>query len=462
AADSSTTAGTVAVIPADEAAPLLKRFRSSLGEHLLVVPHSRIFDLSGDLAAAERECEGTGRHASDLLEALAATLALPSEGEVPLDHVVQPPPQSISLNVSSSCNLSCSYCYAARGSFGGAQPDAMTWEVARAAIDGLLDAADPQAPVTVGFLGGEPFVNRRLVHRAVEYAAAEGKRRGLSVGFSVTTNGTLLSAEDIELLRLHRFAVTVSVDGGAELQNRQRPLPVHAGGSYARLREATAPLLAAPGRAKIAARATVTRSDFNLRERFEAILSMGFPEVGFAPLRAAPHDAGALRDEDWPGYLDAVIRAAEPELERACEGGTVRLTNFAVALKQIHRGASSPYPCGAGGGYFSVSARGAWYACHRAVGSEPYRLGDSTGIEPARQREFLVARHVHAQAACRQCWARYLCSGGCHQEASHRNDSACGFIRGWLEFCLAAYCELGERNPDFFNPEQGAPREEYT
>ena len=439
----------VEIIPADEAAPLYKRFRSPRGEHLLVVPHTRIFDLPTGLAAGEGRA-GTG---SDPLDALAAALALPAAGEVPLDYVVQPPPQSISLNVSSSCNLSCSYCYAARGSFEGAQPEAMTWEVARAAIDRLLGEADPAAAVTVGFLGGEPFVNRRLVHRAVEYAAAEGERRGLAVRFSVTTNGTLLREEDVEMFRRHRFAVTVSVDGGPRLQNLQRPLHVQQGDSYALLHEATRSLLAAPGVAQVAARATVTRFDLNLRERFEAILSMGFPEVGFAPLRSAGGSGAALEDEDWPAYLGAIIQAAEPELERACEGGTVRLTNLAVALKQLYRGASSPYPCGAGGGYFSVAADGRWYACHRAVGSEPYRLGDSSGIEPARRREFLVARHVHSQSACRQCWARYLCSGGCHQEASHRTESACGFVRGWLEFCLAAYCELAERNPNYFEPE---------
>ena len=445
----------VQIVPGDESAPILKRFRSALGEHVLIVPHSRIFDLTGDPATEDPQT-------SHLLDALAETLAHTLEHEVPLDYVVRPSPQSISLNVSSSCNLSCSYCYAARGSFEGAQPDSMKWEVARAAIDRLLSEADPESLITVGFLGGEPFVNRGLVHQAVEYAAAEGEKLGLVVGFSVTTNGTLLRAEDVELFRRHRFAVTVSVDGGAQIQNLQRPLPVRQQGSYELLHKATRSLLAEPRSAIIAARATVMRFDLKLRERFEAILSMGFPEVGFAPLRGAGDNPGALKDEDWPKYLDALVEIAESELERARKGGSIRLTNFAVALKQLYRGASSPYPCGAGGGYFSVAASGEWYACHRAIGSSAYRLGDSGGIEPERQREFLAARHVHSQSACRQCWARYLCSGGCHQEASNRTESACGFIRGWLEFCLASYCELVERRPGFFNPRAVASTEEYS
>jgi uncharacterized protein len=434
----------VAVIPGDDSAPIFKRFRSAVGEHLLIVPHSRIFDLTGDLVA---HLDTSDRQTAGLLAAMADTL----DGEVPLDYVIQPSPQSISLNVSSSCNLSCSYCYAARGSFAGAQPDPMQWEVARAAIERLFNEVDPESPITIGLLGGEPFVNRRLVHQVVHYAAAEGNRRGLDVGFAVTTNGTLLREEDVELLRKHRFAVTVSVDGGAQVQNLQRPLPVQRKGSYDLLYNATRTLLANPGLASIAARATVTRLHFNLRERFEAILSLGFPEVGFAPLRAAGDNAGAFKDADWPRYLDALVEVSKPELARALNGEAMRLTNFAVALRQLYRGASSPYPCGAGGGYFSVAANGDWYACHRAIGSPGYRVGDNAGFEPEQRRRFLESRHVHAQSACRQCWARYLCSGGCHQEASHRTDSACGFIRGWLEFCLASYCELVERRPEFFH-----------
>jgi uncharacterized protein len=105
------------------------RFRSGAGEHLLVVPFSRIFDLSADDAI-------TLDPDPDTLCALVASCAEAAPGEAALDQIVEPEPQSISLNVSSSCNLGCAYCYAARGSFGGAQSATMTWPVAQAAITG--------------------------------------------------------------------------------------------------------------------------------------------------------------------------------------------------------------------------------------------------------------------------------------------------------------------------------------
>jgi uncharacterized protein len=431
----------IATIAGEPTAPMFHRFRSGDGEHLLVVPYSRVFDLSPELAQAF-DRGGVDR------DALIETLAEPATGEVSLDDVVAPQPQSISLNVSSSCNLSCSYCYAARGGFEGAQPDPMRWQTARAAIDALLARADATAPITIGFLGGEPFANRALLHASVHYAREEGGRRGLDVRFSVTTNGTLLRPEDIALMRAHRFAVTVSIDGGMDLQDRQRPgAGRRAKGSFAMLKQAVAPLLAEPGWAQIAARATVTRHDFDLSRRFADILELGFPEIGFAPLRMDKGRGEALRDHDWPLYLEALKRLAQSQIAGARSGAPIRLTNLAIALKQIARGASSPYPCGAGGGYFSVASEGRWYACHRAIGTREFEMGDNSGLDDARRRVFLESRHVHAQEACRTCWARYLCSGACHQEATARTESACGFIRGWLEFCFGVYCELSARSP---------------
>jgi uncharacterized protein len=273
------------------------------------------------------------------------------------------------------------------------------------------------------------------------------------VRFSVTTNGTLLRAADIRLLRDNPFAVTVSIDGGAAIQNARRPVARNAARrSFDLLRERVTPLLANPGQCKIAARATVAAAagELDLTERFTDILALGFEEVGLSPLRMTGRE-GPQGEENWPGYLAALIQLARLELKRALEGGDIRLTNFAVALKQLHRGAASPYACGAGGGYFSVAADGRWYACHRAIGNEDYRLGDSAGLDGVRRARFLEARHVHAQTDCRTCWARYLCSGGCHQEAAARSPAGCDFIRDWLTFCLRAYCELSAARPQYFN-----------
>jgi uncharacterized protein len=436
--------------PPDRSAPLFKRVSSGRGEHLLVVPHSRIYDLPPDLAARFDTGDLAALH-------LAHALAQTAVGEEPLDQVPEPEPQSISLNVSSACNLACTYCYADRGAFHGAQAAQMESATARAAIDQLFATADVTRPVTVGFLGGEPFVNRALIHEIVAYATRAGRARELDVRFAVTTNATLLRQEDLALLRDHPFALTVSLDGGATVQDAQRPT-LSGNASFNTVRTRIGALLADPGLARIAARATVTRDNLDLEDAFVSIRSLGFREVGFAPLRSSP-SGNALTSVDWPRYLDALLRLARSEVRTALNGNEIALSNLAIALKQLYRGASAPYPCGAGGGYFSVSAEGRWYACHRAIGAIDYHLGDNRGLNHEKRRTFLAERHVDAQADCRICWARYLCSGGCHQEKTARDKSSCDFIRGWLEFCLQAYCDLTDERPEYFVERRGGLKE---
>ena len=89
-----------ATIEADPAAPLFRRFRSAAGDHLLIVPHTRIFDLPPALAESfDADTDDADR--------LVAMLGETSPLEADLAMVVTPAPQSLSLNVSSSCNLSC-------------------------------------------------------------------------------------------------------------------------------------------------------------------------------------------------------------------------------------------------------------------------------------------------------------------------------------------------------------------
>jgi uncharacterized protein len=125
--------------------------------------------------------------------------------------------------------------------------------------------------------------------------------------------------------------------------------------------------------------------------------------------------------------------------------------NAVNAMREIHAGTHRPYPCGAGAGYFGVSAEGGLYACHRFVNDEAGAMGNVwLGVDREGQSEWLETRHVHRQEPCSSCWARYLCGGGCHHEVISRGRPACDFIRGWLHYCLEAYTRLLAARPDYF------------
>lgn len=432
----------------------LHPFETTHGTHLFVADGSRIYDLSPrDLDDLHRLLEGdapddVGRRASNL-----AGLLLPVERRYIDARPIAPPPvQSLSLNVAQACNMSCGYCYAAEGTFGG-NARLMTFETARASVDRLFQESAPGHDVLIGFIGGEPLLARRVVHEVTRYAADEARRQGRTARFSITTNGTLLTAEDCQLFRDFPFTVTVSVDGPPDVHRRLRML--HDGGdAYERLRTRLE-LFAQHGRPReLTARMTVTPQTHDLSRQIGHVIALGFDHVGVSPVIVSADPTLAYTAEALESLLDQMIECGTRALDHACAGEPYPFDNFETAMREIHRGTHRPYPCGAGAAYLSVNAGGELYACHRLIDDAAFAMGDVwNGPDQARRTDHLRVSHVDRAEPCRDCWARYLCGGGCYHEVSRRGRVACDYIRGWLHFCLTAYVRLQDARPDYFGPQ---------
>ena len=387
------------------------------------------------------------QHFSDALARaeLAALTELKALAAAPPEEMpALMPIKALSLNIAQSCNLACAYCYADEGRF-GQRPRLMEASVAFAAIDRLLAQASGRA--TIGFIGGEPFLNRPLLREAVAYAKKVAARENVAVGFSVTTNATLLTDDDVRLLRDEAFTVTVSLDGSPP-QNVHRRDRRGMDSTTATL-DAVGPLLATPGRARISARATLTRSDLDVAGRLEWLNAVGFAQVGVSPTRTSPRPQLQLEENDWAKLLDRMIEAADIEVDRVFAGAMPRFSNFWAALGAIHGGVARTLPCGSASNYLSVDVDGAFASCHRTVGSEAFRMGSvGEGFDAENRRKFLSAHAVDRQEPCRVCWARYLCGGGCHAEVNAVGRAGCDYIRGWLDYCLRAYRAVSSRRPE--------------
>jgi uncharacterized protein len=413
---------------------------------LFVTDGSRIFDVPSDLFA---ELEGIV-HAGDGAAARAMLTGLELSDAAPF---VQPPPigpplKSLSLAVAQACNLGCTYCYAQGGDFGGIATT-MPIDVARQSID-LLFRESIDGPVTLVFLGGEPLANRPVLRAATEYAHALSVESGRPCGFSITTNATLVTGEDADFFARHRFAVTVSIDGTSEVHNLQRPFR-DGRPSYDRVMSAVALLRARP-ELSLGARVTVTPNRFPLADALDELVQHGFQSVGFSPTLRSPTGRGEMNTVDLAAFLDQMIDCAV-DFERAIVAGRDHaFANARNALLELHRGAHRPYPCGAGSTYMGVSASGNLHACHRFVGDDEARFGSVTeGLDRPRQQQWIELRHVDSQEPCDECWARYLCGGGCHHEVIGRGRHACDYVRGWLHHCLGMYARIGKARPEFLD-----------
>src|SRR5262249_33303645 len=146
------------------------------------------------------------------------------------------------------------YCYAQGGDFGDAPRD-MPEDTAGSAVDLLFSDVQPGERVNLAFLGGEPLANRAVVRAATARAIRLAKERGAQVTFSITTNGTLVNEGDAEFFEEHGFAVTVSLDGAGETNDRLRPYR-GGRGSYGDVMQRIRPLLRRQRRMQVSARVT--------------------------------------------------------------------------------------------------------------------------------------------------------------------------------------------------------------
>ncbi len=426
----------------------LKQFSSSAGQHLFIVGGSRIYDIDDATAKSlERAL---------LLDGIEP---IPVEIAALLDRGPAGPPSApagapkitaLSLNVAQSCNMGCGYCYAEQGTFGGAKK-VMSPETARSSVDRLLQWAPADSRVVVAFMGGEPLLNRELLHSTVRYAAAAAQRSGHRCAFSLTTNATLLTAADAELFADYPFSITVSIDGPAGVQDRQRPMLGGQASTVRTLRGLEHLLRRRPR--QLDARMTVTAQSGPLVPVLDHVLALGFDAAGFAPVVAAPRPGTEIHGAATAQFTEAMIDCGRHALAKLLAGERYGFANLLTALHELHKGSARAHPCGAGAGYLSIDADGDAFGCHRLVGDERFRFGSlAEGIDDERRFHHLSDHAVDLQEPCRSCWARYLCGGGCYHEVAARGRTHCDYIRGWLGFCLEAYATLGTARPDLFGP----------
>lgn len=122
------------------------------------------------------------------------------------------------LLLTTACNLNCVYCYASAGSGAG---QTMPFSVGQAVIDQVCRNAQELNKKSFSLClhgGGEPTVVKKLLRNLVSYAHG----REVACSISLTTNG-FIKENDIDDLLQGISEVSLSFDGMAPIQNKQRP-----------------------------------------------------------------------------------------------------------------------------------------------------------------------------------------------------------------------------------------------
>jgi uncharacterized protein len=431
------------------------RLLAQLGEREL--SHAEMIEALAEAGYAEADAQDLIRElrfAQVIVSSQAR--AVPAPAGPPLDF----PLQALVLNITNQCNLACTYCY----EFGAdkiATPEGkkkyMTLETAKDSVDFLLEQSGERKAVHITFFGGETLMNFPLLRDVVGYATAKSQAQGRSVGYSLTTNATMLTPEIIAFLNDNEIGVTVSMDGPPDLQDKRR-IYKSGKGSYAVVEPRIRALLANHRTRAITARVTLTEGVTDVLRIYRHLKDdLGFHEVGFAPVTADGDRDYTLDSAGMDGVLSQFHLLADEWLEYALDGRMHGFSNVSETIAELIQGANKSHPCGAGIGLLGVSPSGDLSPCHRFTDADTHTLGHiSSGVDREKQKDFLDRGHVASKYDCQSCWARPLCAGGCHHEAfvrygdtGHANLHYCDWIRNWTDRCLQIYGALSARNPEF-------------
>ncbi len=456
------------------------RFDAKGARFLYLVPAGAIFAMD-ETAAALISCFGPeGVPHEELVRALAARGVHDDDAEeliaemyhaqvivgddaareMPSHPPEDFPLQTLVMNLTNQCNLSCQYCYefgADKVATPEGKPKFMDIATAKSSVDFLLAQSADRQTVHITFFGGETLMNFPLLKQVVAYANERAAEQGRHVDFSLTTNGTLLTPAIIEFLSENRIGVTVSMDGPKDMHDRLRVFE-NGRGSYDIIEPRVRALIQNHRTRPITARVTLTAGVSDVIRIFRHLKQdLGFYEVGFAPVTTSPDQLYAIGQRGMDSVLEQFHVLASEYLEYALRGEAHGFSNVSDTLAELCQGVNKSHPCGAGLGLLGVGPSGDIAPCHRFVDSDAHSLGHiSTGVDRERRTEFLRRGHIGSKYDCHTCWARPLCAGGCHHEAfvrygdtGHPNLHYCDWIRDWTNTCLEIYGAIAAGNPGF-------------
>jgi len=305
------------------------------------------------------------------------------------------------LQLTRDCNLACTYCYQRHVKGPLMQP-----EIARRALEWLIDAGHDRIALT--YFGGEPLLHRELIEETWPLLRQIGLSRGVLVSAKLCTNGTRLDRSFARFARETALFVSLSVDGGPDVQDQGRPFANGEASSQA-VERALEALVAE--RTPFATYQVLTPRNCHaldasaawLFERGSRLLASSlavdqdWSQAGFDRLQQS-YAALALRYVDWlergerfylapfDSKIDARTRHAEHREESCCAG-----------VRQ-----------------YGVDPEGWIYPCIEFFEDARWRIGHvDRGVDEGAMRRLFAEHGGKRPEECRDCGIRERCASNC-------------------------------------------------
>ena len=362
--------------------------------------------------------------------------------------------KALCLHIAHDCNLACKYCFAEEGEYHGRRA-LMSFEVGKKALDFLVANSGNRVNLEVDFFGGEPLMNWQVVKDLVLYGRSIEKEHNKKFRFTLTTNGILLNDDILEFANREMGNIVLSIDGRKEINDLMRP---HRGGqgSYDEIVPKFQKVAESRHQMNYYVRGTFTRNNLDFSEDVKHLAELGFQQISVEPVVAQPTDDYALRDEDIPKLLEEYDKLAKYYLEKRKAGKPFNFFHFMIDLEGGPCVAKRLSGCGSGTEYLAVTPWGDLYPCHQFVGNEDFLLGNvDDGIVRTDIRDEFKCCNVYAKEKCKDCFAKFYCSGGCaansynfHGNINDAYDLGCELQRKRIECAIMIKAALADNEKE--------------
>ena len=370
------------------------------------------------------------------------------------DMMTKAPVKSMCINISHDCNLRCEYCFAAKGDFGQGRC-LMPLETAKKAIDFIIANSGTRRNLEVDFFGGEPLMNFEVVKETVKYARSLEQQYNKHFRFTITTNGLLLDDEKIEYINREMNNVVLSLDGRKEVNDRMRVTP-NGKGCYDIIVPKYQKLVAGRGDKDYYIRGTFTKYNLDFTNDVLHFVDLGFEQLSIEPVVSDPKLDYSIKYDDLPRVFEEYERLAGTIVESRKKGKYYNFFHFMIDLNQGPCAIKRLRGCGCGNEYVAVTPQGDIYPCHQFVGHEEYRMGNLNDGSFDQEMKLDFARaNVYSKENCRNCWAKFYCSGGCNAnnyqyegDIRKSHKTSCELEKKRLECAIMIKAALSEDGDD--------------
>lgn len=390
--------------------------------------------------------------------------------------------QQLIIELTGKCNLRCQYCiyndhYEHNRAF---NEEAIDFETVKKAIDYAYAHRSPKM-FAIGFYGGEPLLNFKVMKQCIEYCLTQYKENAPI--FSFTTNLTLMSKEIADFLaQVPNMSIIASIDGPKTIQNENRTF-ANGAPTFDAVLQGLRNLCDA-----------IAKHNSNCRVNINTVFMPPYTEKRFSiindffeSLSFLPPNTEVTATYPAPGSIP------ESFIERINSQGSsdrseTRWMDWAIEKMNLHKGlpdspnlystllmrtlgdihfrrlSDRPFEqdclnacCIPGNRRLYVCTNGAYKLCEK-MGNSPYIGHVNSGINFEVIKDYYIDQYEEASIEdCSNCWAINLCSlcyslcyeqSGINMETKRMN---CEYARESALSNLQVYHEVLEKYPNIIS-----------